>query len=296
MDRHFMYSSLDASARSGEGRVRACFDDKWDCETCRPYKEKKEGRRIMEAFQGHEMYLSVTSTADRDRVRRLAKRLGALYVAVPCGPTVVLSTMPLEEYSVPVDDVEDVVTGLVMRLRWKGRLGSTRGFLLPARPEPSSWEAYHPSTARRCHHSHASKGEAERCAATTGETLDGSSDGWYVRRTSEWKRLGTLRVDVRGLLKLQAADPKPIPLHELVINELAAIAQTCGLVSAGGGPVCVEGGELRFDAMAWDDPRFVRFRQLTRWKPPGRAGNRWQPPIFRLALRVDRRGRVSGAS
>jgi hypothetical protein len=296
VDRHFLYSSMDSSVVSGKKRISLDYDHKWDCATCRPYKEEKEGRRILEGFEDHDMYLSVIANSDLDRVRRLARRLGASYVPPPCGShRAVLSTLPLSDHSVAVEDREGVVMGLVMKLRWKGKkLGGTRGFLPPARPETGLWEAHHPSTARRCYHRHGSKEEAERCAVAMGERLDGSSKGWRARRTSVWRRLGTVRVDRKRLLAEHATDLKPKPINVLVMEELARIAIDCGLLPADAR--FVPGGDLVFVPVAWDDPRFIKFRQLTRWKPPGRSGDRWQPPTDLVTVRVDGRGRVSGAS
>ncbi len=37
VDRHYTYQAIDQSARTRDVRVRACFDHKPECATCRPF-------------------------------------------------------------------------------------------------------------------------------------------------------------------------------------------------------------------------------------------------------------------
>jgi hypothetical protein len=292
VDRHYTYQAIDQSARTRDVRVRACFDHKPECATCRPFVIDDEVDRILEAFGEKTAFISVAGGSDRERVRRLAGDLGCSYVFVPCGPGVVLSTGSLSEHSVEADDLEAELREVVMKVRWKGQISGSRGFLSPVR-EPAFWEAYHPSTARRCYHAHGTKDSAKGCAERTGRALDGSSEGWYARPASEWRQLGTLRPDIARQKRKNARSENPKPISVLVMAELEAIARRVGLEPVRGRS---RGWEMVFDPMDWDDARFVEFREIVRWKQPGKVGARWQPPIFPVTLRVDGRGRATGAS
>lgn len=292
VDRHYGYQAMDQSGTTGDVRVRPCFDSKPECETCRPFVIEKESDRILAAF-GHEAaYISVVGGSDRDRVRRLAGDLGCSYVFVPCGPGVVLSTASMSEFSVELFDLKHVLSVLVMVVRWKDQISNSRGFLPPAR-KPGFWEAHHPSTIRRCFHAHKTREEARQCAVQTGEALDGSSNGWYTRRASEWRILGVLRPDIRKRQEENARAVHPKPKAELVFEELREIAHRSGIQIAERPNAR---GNLVFTPVSWGDPRFVEFRRLARWKQPGKAGARWQPPIYPIAFVVDDRGRATGAS
>ena len=95
VDRHYTYQAMDQSVRTRDVRVRACFDHRPECETCRPYVVEAESDRIVEAFGQQKAFIDVVGGSDCDGVRRLADDLDCSYVFIPCGPGVVLSTGPL---------------------------------------------------------------------------------------------------------------------------------------------------------------------------------------------------------
>jgi hypothetical protein len=283
---------MDQSGSTGDVRVRACFDHKPECATCRPFVIDKDIARILEAFGEIPAFISVVGGSDRERVRRRAGVLGCSYAFVPCGPGVVLSTAPMSEHSLELFDLDHVLRVLVMAVRWKGQISGSRGFL-PAVRNPGFWEAHHPSTGRRCYHAHETRDEARRCAEQTGEALDGSSKGWYTRSASEWRQLGLLRPDIAKRQEANARARSPKSKVVLVLEELEAIARHVGIETTSNARA---NGDLAFKPMRWDDPRFVEFRRLARWKQPGRSGQRWQPPIYPVTFAVDDRGRATGAS
>jgi hypothetical protein len=236
------------------------------------------------------MYIAVVDSSDRPRVRRLAKRLGAAFVYIPCGPGVVLSTRSLGEGSVRVDDPRSIVLNLVMKLRWTGgNIGGTHGFLPPQRDHPGFWEAHHPDTGRRCFHAHSTEAEAAACAERTGEDFDGTAKGWRVRPASEWRQLGTVRVDIAEANEKNARLPNPRPVVELVKDELMKQARRAGLAPER------EVGGVVIHMPNWEDPRAIRFRELVAWKRPKRAGPGWKPPIP-VTWQIDGSGRVTGSS
>jgi hypothetical protein len=265
---HYSYGVLEGSAITGDMRTRPSYDFKWSCEKCRPFKERAEGRRVIEAFDGRDMFVGVVDLSEREAVGRLANDTGAPYVFLPItnGLGVVLSTLEMAQNLELVEFQGWFVERTVMKARADGSLSSSRGFLPPAR-EYKFWEAHHPKTARRCWHAHDSDLGARQCAHDTGMALDGTKKGWYVRGCSPWRQLGTLGKRGDELREI---------LDRLRIKSWMETAP-----SEDGEP------QLRIEAMEWDDPRFVRLRERANWKMPGKAGNRWTPPPFTVEVRLN---------
>ena len=279
--RHGVYRIGEQSVVDGRFRSRSNFDSSWECDECHPYKEWNEGLRIKAAFDEREMWVSVIDAGDRERAVRTAGDRGVEYVALPVfmgGEVALLTTEPCFE---PGDGSQLVVwhDGLVekglMPLRWSGSLSSSRGFLPPARVY-RLWEAYHPDTRRRCWHAHDTKAKAKQCAVETGELLDGTSKGWYVRGCSEWRMMG--RIGVTGSRLRELLNESAIPSWDRPIVDKRT----------GSDRVYVE-----FGPILWDDPRFVMLREAAQWTtPPG-----FRPPPFMLTVRVDVvSGRLTGTS
>jgi hypothetical protein len=271
---------MDMSVRSGDSRVQPCYDDKWRCfSDCRPHKEGKEAARILTAFETRPMFLHIVANDEKTNLQRHVKALGDNYVAVPTGSHLaVLSDVPLGDDAHSVKDKAHLVTAFVMKVRWdEPNLSSSRGFLPPARKRKKSdkWEAYHPSTGRICGHIHARRGDAEGCATEIGVELDGSSDGWYVRNTTEWKALGTVKMTT--------------------LSEVAASAEKCGLRVAVTMPDEPDhNGSLMILATEWDDERYVRWRAENHYAKPATATDWWRPPALEQDWAVDHRGRITG--
>jgi hypothetical protein len=275
---HYTYGRMDQSARTGLVKIQASFDYNWECfRYCRPYREQAEGGRILRAFNGRLMFIHATWEKQKQTVQRHSNRLEHPYVSVPIGDHLaVLSDAPLGDNAVAIFDQEELVRGVVMKVRWKGSISSSRGFLPAARShgDDSLWEAHHPSTGRRCFHIHSNREEAENCAIQTGNDLDGSHDGWYVRVTTEWKSLG--RVRMKSLREL-ADSAKACGLH--VVLEESIDAESIGAVVIRG--------------VDWWDERFVLFRRENRWSMPPAANSWWVPPTLGEEWRIDRQGNVA---
>jgi hypothetical protein len=274
---HYTYGPMDQSAWTGNVRIRPSFDYNWECfDRCRPYKEVAEGGRILWAFDSTLMFLHATSE-EKKTVQRFSKALGHSYVSVPVGDHLtVLSDALLDDTGVEIFDQEELVMDVVMKVRWKGSISSSQGFLPPARKPGDSplWESHHPSTRRRCYHAHASREEAEACAIQTGSELDGSPDGWYVRSTTEWKSLGKVRMES--------------------LRELAASAEACGLqvrLEESSGDDSTDSMVIR--AVDWGDERFARFRHENGWSLPPTSASWWVPPIRLGEWRIDHLGSVA---
>ena len=252
---------LEQSARTGELRTRFQYDHRWDCFECRPHKEKKEGGRILTAFDDSDVWVTLFPTGDTLSVKNLASDAGVQYVSVPIqGRGVVLTTGPLDVEGNDSELVEiktDFTVNLLMPLRWLGTLSSSRGFLPPARPLSGLYEAHHPGTRRRCWHLHPSENEGHDCASKMNE-IDGVTTGWYVRPTSEWRKMG--RFEKTG-------------------RELRAIADRLGIkhtIEFGSG-----GDLLTLEPMAWEDKRFELLRRDAGWTPPS---DNFQPPPFEFEV------------
>jgi hypothetical protein len=268
---HGVYRIGELSALTGRARSRMNFDHRWECDECHPFKEWPEGSRIIDGFDGHEMWVSVVSIEDRDRVRRKVDRAGLLYVALPVvmgHSVVVLTTGPLFDAgsgSQFVDDIESFVREIVMPLRWAGSISSSQGLLPPAR-EHRYWEAHHPDTGRRCWDLHESKDEAQRCRDNIGLRLDGAKKGWYVRGCSEWRMVG--RIGVPGF-------------------RLRELLDEAGIVSLSKRVVGRSSDEdriyIEFGPVPWDDRRFVELRDRAKWTTPAR----WTPPPLSVIIRFD---------
>ena len=262
---------LEQSGRTWESRTRFQYDHAWNCFECRPYKEKKEGDRILTAFDDSDMWVTVFSTGDTHTVKNLAGDAGVQYVSVPIsGRAVVLTTGPLNvegDDSELVENKTDFTVNLLMPQRWLGTLSSSRGFLPPARRLSGLYEAHQPGTRRRCWELHGSRDEARDCAEEW-KSIDGVTTGWYVRPTSEWRKMG--RFEKTG-------------------HELRAIADQFGIkhtIEFGSG-----GDLLTLEPMAWEDERYEALRREAGWTPPSET---FQPPPLEVHLTVKiRKGAVS---
>jgi hypothetical protein len=247
------------------------FDHSWECDECHPFKEWPEGGRIIEGFDGRDMWVSVVRAEDRERVRRKVDRAGLLYVALPIvmgHSAVVLTTGPLFDAgsgSQFVSHIASFVRETVMPLRWAGSIGSSQGLLPPAR-EHRYWEAHHPDTGRRCWHVHESKEEAQECKAEIGERLGGDTKGWYVRGCSEWRMVG--RIGVPG-----------VRLREL-LDQAGIVSLSSPILD---GRVGDDRRYIEFGPVPWDDPKFVRLRDRAKWTTPAR----WTPPRLSVTIRFD---------
>lgn len=268
---HGCYRIGELSALSGRIRSRVNYDHMWECLDCRPFKEAKEGRRIVQGFGDQPMWVSVFKAHDRSRAVRTARDRGYGYVALPIGfgnEIVLLTTESMFEDGAGcqrVRDIEQFVKEAVMPLRWAGSLSSSRRFLPPAR-DHRYWEAHHPGTGRKCWHAHETKEDAKLCAIETGERLDGTPKGWYVRGCSEWRMLGRIGVTGDRLAEL---------LHEVGISSWSNMSSDS---RADLDPTYVEFGPIE-----WDDERFVILREKADWVTP--AG--FHPPPIEVTIRID---------
>jgi hypothetical protein len=148
----------------------------------------------------------------------------------------------------------------------------------PARrpKESDRWEAHHPSTGRRCGHTHLQSREAVTCASEIGVELDGASEGWYVRRITEWRSLGTVRMTT--------------------LDELATSAEQCGLRVVVNEPDDYDrNGSLVILAVEWHDERYVRWREENHHAKPATTTGWWQTPIRQGDWAVDHLGRITGS-
>jgi hypothetical protein len=278
--KHYTYGRTDLSVRSGDSRIQRCYDNSWRCfERCRPHKETKEAERILSAFAGRPLFLEVVVNSEKKTVQRFVKFLRGNYVAVPTGGHLaVLSDVQIGDSTRPTPDKEYLVISVVMKVRWDDlNISSSRGFLPTARKPKgiTKWEAHHPSTGRVCGHIHESHEDAVTCASDVGVELDGSSAGWYVRNTTEWKALGTVRMTT--------------------FAKLSASAKHCGL------RVIVQppsehnsNGSLMILSVEWDDSRYVRWRKENQWAMPPTVAGWWRPPTRVADWTVDHRGRITG--
>ena len=262
---------LEQSARTGELRTRFQYDYAWDCFECRPYKEKREGGRILTAFAECDMWVTVVPTGDTHTVKNLASDAGVQYVSVPIsGRAVVLTTGPLNvegNESELVEDKTDFTVNLLMPQRWLGTLSSSRGFLPLARRLSGLYEAHHPGTRRRCWHLHPSENEGHGCASKMNE-IDGVTTGWYIRPTSEWRKMGRFEKTGRELRAIT---------DRLRINTSIEMGSDLDL--------------LTLEPMAWEDKRFELLRRDAWWTPPS---DTFQPPPLEVHLTVTiRKGIVS---
>lgn len=262
---------LEQSGRTWESRTRFQYDHRWNCFECRPYKEKKEGDRILTAFDDSDMWVTVVSTGDTLTVKNLAGDAGVQYVSVPIsGRAVVLTTGPLDvegDDSELVENITDFTVNLLMPLRWLGTLSSSRGLLPPARPLTGLYEAHHPGTRRRCWHLHESRDEAGDCAEEW-KSVDGVTTGWYVRSTSEWRKMGRFEKTGRDLR--QIADQLGIKTSVDMVSDLDL---------------------LTFEPMGWEDERYEALRREAGWTPPS---DTFQPPPLEVHLTVTiRKGAAS---
>jgi hypothetical protein len=280
---------LDQSAATGELRDRFMYDWRWECLECRPFKEDKEGSRIRDAFEDHDMWVTVVAESAeeretgvvRDRIRRRASDVGVEYAAVPTYSGVaVMTTGMLLPSSERVDDIDAFVSGVLMPIRWKFTPGAgisgTRGFLPPARPYEFR-EAYCSDPRDRCWHLHPPQvksddpsvpahDEAKECANLL--SLE-TGDRWYSRWTTPWHTVGRLAVYGE--------------------DRLRAIADDCG-IEYQHDPRKV--ATLMFEPLMWDDPKFVQFRHLTGWTPPRPD---FIPPSLEMQFRViSNRGLITG--
>jgi hypothetical protein len=217
------------------------------------------------------MWVTVVSTGDTLTVKNLAGDAGVQYVSVPIsGRGVVLTTGPLDvegNDSELVENKTDFTVNLLMPLRWLGTLSSSRGFLPPARPLSGLYEAHHPGTRRRCWELHGSKDEARDCAEEW-KSIDGVTTGWYVRSTSEWRKMG--RFEKTG-------------------RELRAIADRLDIKTS------IDMGSdldlLTFEPMGWEDERYEALRREAGWTPPSET---FQPPPLEVHLTLTiRKGAAS---
>jgi hypothetical protein len=213
----------------------------------------REGRRILDAFDGQEMWVTVVAEEDRRAIKGAAVAAGVVYVVVPIRPNqlAVLTTGHLQELEWEAELVAQqysFITDSIMKLRWTGTISSPRGFLPPARPEPGLFEAFHKHTSRRCWHLHLTTTEAEACAEQM-KKLDGVKVGWYVRSASEWRKVG--RFEQTG-------------------EELRATADLLGIkTSTDTSRLDGKGLDLViFEPMRWEDPRFIRLRKGERHERP----------------------------
>jgi hypothetical protein len=279
--RHGVYRIGEQSVRDGTVRSRLNFDDSWECDVCRPFKEWKEGQRILTGFEDREMWVSVVVVGDRERAVRTARRHRTDYVALPIivgGEVALLTTGPLFDRGIGSQIVEAhewFVENVMMPLRWSGSISASEGFL-PAARTYEFWEAYHKDTGRRCWHAHDDKDDARRCAVETGELLDGTSKGWYVRGCSEWRMLG--RIGVPGFRLSELLNEFHVPSWEKAIRGEAMEQDRM---------------YVEFGPILWDDPRFVKLREAAKWTTrPG-----FRPPPFALTMRVDvDSGKMTGSA
>lgn len=264
---HLLQSALTGKIMSGFQ-----YDHRWSCPECRVYKEEQEGGRIVKAFGGHQMWLTVVRGTRGEATRAVAQP-GVRYVMLPLDGSslwvaLTSGSVGCDSVRIDEDDKGVFVRGTLMPMRWEGTISSTRGFLPPAR-EYDYFEAYHKDTRRRCWHLHESREEAAECPVPL--ELDGERRGWYVRGCSANHRVG--RVKVHG-------------------DALVDILQTCrlGFVETHQG----EGTVLVLDPVRWDDDRFRRFLAMAQWEPPHPG---FQPPPLVVRVQVDTlRGRMGGAA
>jgi hypothetical protein len=274
---HGVYRVGELSALTGRARSRMNFDHRWECDECHPYKAWAEGGRIIDGFDGHDMWVSVIRAEDRDRGRRKVDRAGLLYVALPVimgHEVVVMTTGPLFKAGSGsqfvgdlAPDIESFIREVVMPLRWAGSISSSQGFLPPARKH-RHWEAHHPDTGRRCWHLHDSMQEAQGCRDEIGQRLDGSTKGWYGRGCSEWRMVG--RIGVPGFWLERLLDEVGIAsLSSPILDRRVGEDRTY----------------IEFGPVSWDDPRFVRLRERAKWTTPAR----WTPPPLSVTIRIQHR-------
>jgi len=261
---HWAGRVIGVNGLTGDIESRIRYDDHWLCTGCRPYKEEKEGGRITTAFEDHDCWLTIADTDDRRKVADTARGLDICFVAVPVfrGGLAVLTTGPLSGESVDVSLYP--IVSLVMKLRDVGRLSSTQGFL-PAARKFDYWEAHHPATNRRCWHLHDTEPGARACASATGEELDGSPKGWYIRGTTPLRQLGRIDAHADGL---RAA------LDRLRVKSW--LQQDADSDQA----------KVVFGPVKWNDKRFVQLRDDLGWKPPGWADEDWSPPDYAFTVTV----------
>jgi hypothetical protein len=272
---HGVYRIGELSALTGRGRSRMNFDHRWECDECHPFKAWSEGSRILNGFDGYDMWVSVIGAEDRERVRRKVGRDVFLYVALPIvmgHEVVVLTTAPLFEVGSGSQfvgdirpDIEAFVRETLMPLRWAGSISSSQGFLPPAR-EHHYWEAHHPDTGRRCYHPHGSKEDAQRCRDEIVERLEETTKGWYVRGCSEWRMVG--RIGVPGFR-----------LRE-ILDEVGIVSLSSPILDRRVGN---DRTYIEFGPVSWQDARFVRLRERAKWTTPAR----WVPPPLSVTVRFD---------
>jgi hypothetical protein len=261
---------LEQSGRTAETRTRFQYDYRWDCAECRPHKERKEGRRILKGFEDRDMW--VIRADQRANVIEAANNADIEYVVLPVrGGFLGMTTGPVTiegQVAEKVEDVEDFVLNTAMTIRWEGNISSSRGLLPPARKETGLYEAHHPSTTRRCWHLHPTKELAASCVEQLKE-IDGVDVGWYVRPTSEWRKVGRFEVPPKDLRSI--AD-------RLDIKTSIETANGVDLVT--------------FEGMAWTDHRFEALRREAKWTPPH---EKFQPPPLDIKVAVTVRGNQATA-
>jgi hypothetical protein len=261
---------LEQSGRTAETRTRFQYDDRWDCPECRPHKERKEGGRILKGFTDSEMW--VIESDRRASIIRAANKANVDYVVLPVrGGFLGMTTGPVtveDQESEQVKDVENFVSNTAMKIRWMGSISSSRGLLPPARKEADFYEAHHPSTTRRCWELHPTKEGAAACVEQL-KKIDGVDVGWYVRPTSEWRKVGRFEVPSVDLRSI--ADRIGIKTTVDTTGELDLVT---------------------FEAMAWEDPRFQALRRDAKWTPPH---EKFQPPPLDIKVAVTVRGNQATA-
>jgi hypothetical protein len=281
---HGVYRTAQMSAKSGRLKSGLNFDHSITCDVCHPYKVAREGRRILEAFDGYDkggsrydgntydMYVSVVHKDHIDKAVRRARDRVTRYVALPIGMSteyVVLTTEALfdGDGSEKTAWRVNLVMNTVMPLRWEGRLRASQGFLPPDR-QHDFWEAHHPGTGRRCWHLHPSKDEAKACREDLAKRLNETTKGWRIRGVSEWRMVG--RVGVTG-------------------EDLRALCDELGLLSHVGPmpswapPVADDAYVVEFGPVEWNDPTFVELRKLAKWQVPPN----FSPPPLKVTYQID---------
>ena len=97
-----------------------------------------------------------------------------------------------------------------------------------------------------------------------------------MRRTTEWKSLGTVRMTT--------------------LDELGISAKQCGLRVAVYEPDGYDrNGSLVILAVEWDDERYVRWREENQYAKPATTTDWWQAPIREVNWTIDHLGRITGS-